>query len=137
MCACNTQRKRGNVANPQTNTPTLVFGELEIISAPLPAVATFQPPPGPPACSPDPNRHAVTKNNEVMKGSDSLRPNFHVPESAKILNKIKQFLGPTHGSWARNEEQYPEKFSGAEFGSSSIFQGTMLACERGAANNER
>ena len=52
-----------------------------------------------------------------------LRPNFHVPESAKILNKTKKFLSLAHGSWARNEEQYPRKFSGAEFGHNSIFQG--------------
>ena len=33
-----------------------------------------------------------------------IRPNFLVPELAKILNKTKRFLGPAHGSWARNEE---------------------------------
>ena len=51
------------------------------------------------------------------------RPNFHVPGSAKILNKTKQFLDPPHGSWARNEEEYPGKFFGIEFGHSLIFQG--------------
>ena len=27
-----------------------------------------------------------------------IRPNFHVPESARILNKKKRFLGSAHGS---------------------------------------
>ena len=44
-------------------------------------------------------------------------------ESAKILNKTKRFPGSAYGSWARNEEQYLGKFSIAEFGRSSIFQG--------------
>ena len=44
-------------------------------------------------------------------------------ELAKILNKIKQFLSPAHGSWTRNEEHYLGKFSGVEFGHNSIFQG--------------
>ena len=52
-----------------------------------------------------------------------LRPNFHVPELAKILNKTKQFLDLAHGSSARNEEQYPRKLSGTKFRHSSIFQG--------------
>ena len=55
-----------------------------------------------------------------------LRPNFHVLEAAKILNKIKRFPGPAHGSWPRNEEQYLGKFSSAEFGHSSIFQGCKV-----------
>ena len=51
-------------------------------------------------------------------------------ESAKILNKTKRFLGPAHGSWARNEEQYVGKFFGAEFGLSLIFQGCKVFQDR-------
>ena len=59
-----------------------------------------------------------------------MRPNFHVLELVKILNKTKQFPGPAHGSWARNEEQYLGKFSGAEFRRNSIFEGCEVFRDR-------
>ena len=53
-----------------------------------------------------------------------------MPKLAKILNKTKRFPDPADGSWTRNEEQYLGKFSGTEFGGSSIFQGCKVFQDR-------